>query len=394
MLKNGKANQSEITFLPDRIRKSYKKNKINELSSVNHEILVMKKFGLNNPHSPKILSVERTSYELERLDFPLGSTSLIFPENIRRLLFTVSKEEVFKQLDIILDNLKKKGIIHRDINPGNLLFSEREKLIKLIDFYWSITKESIVPIPQGINPIYGIQDEIALKKIKKEILNVDKQIRSEMKSINKIIRKFGLKYVDGSSKHIGKPYHEIDIPYYRGLPVHRTVYEQYEDIKNNIGFLPTSFLDVGCANGYILFNMLRDFRLEEATGYEADPLVLETLSLMKQSFNLFELKLNGRITPQTKFKPVDVAVCLNVHMWFEKQFGKESNKIIENLINSSKIMFFQTSGSESKGMYYIKEFTSKEVIEKFLRERGAKNIQLVKQTNKFGGIRHLFKIMK
>jgi serine/threonine protein kinase len=65
-------------------------------------------------------------------------------------------------LDVILDELKKFGICHRDLNPGNILWSEQEGLLKLpqiqiplLDIYFlkqtsKLILNSLVPISTTI----------------------------------------------------------------------------------------------------------------------------------------------------------------------------------------------------------------------------------------------------
>jgi serine/threonine protein kinase len=389
-------NQSNIEFFDDYVVKTYKKNNINSYSSIDHELTCLNQFSCK--YSPKILSVdkEKNSYTMYRYDVCMGNSKEVSESNIRRILFTISKEELFKQLDEILQSLKEINFNHRDINPGNLLFSEKEKTLKLIDFYWTNTSDVQLKNPKGgINQRYGTNDEIAIKKIKEEIDKIFCQIKKSMKNVKKIILKFGVTYNLGSSKHVGKSYSRIDIPYLTSIPFHRDIEYEYKEIRSNLSIKPKTFLDIGCSTGFTTFNLFRDFSIIKGIGYEADPLVYEFLKNIQRIFCLNNLDFIHGVTPQTIFPKIDVVICMNVHMWLHKRYGNdECNLIIKKLIESSKEMFFQTAGSESHGMYLVKDLTSKEVIQNYLISLSpkTKEVKFIRSTKYHGGLRHLFKI--
>src|SRR4030043_1996415 len=110
---------------------------------------------------------------MERCYFPLGTTRGLSKFWVRRMLFSISYSEVCKQLDRIFQYLQKGGISHRDINPGNLLFSEKDKTIKLSDFYWAKTDSLSVGTPSSLNAMYSTVDATSIKMIKDQILPVD-----------------------------------------------------------------------------------------------------------------------------------------------------------------------------------------------------------------------------
>jgi tRNA A-37 threonylcarbamoyl transferase component Bud32 len=386
--------QSTIFFEDSTVKKvyRYKNHKKNKLSSVKNEIYCIKKFAKKNKkYTPIIYNFDDISYTMKRYDFGLGNTKRISEKNVRRMLFSCSFKNIIKQLEEIEQILKNKDITHKDINPGNLLFSESEKSLKLIDFYWASTDNINLEYIPGINGIYGV-DKNAFQKIKKQIKNIHKQILKEVDKSKIIISKLGETKCEGSSKHIGKTYHPIDINYYvKDNKFHKDISYEYNNIISNIKNPIHSFLDIGCAAGYYTFNFLRRFNIKNANAYEADPVMLKFLKSIKNIFYLSEINFNDEITPKTKFNKVDLTICMNVHMWFEKKYGKKSDIIISNLIENSKEMFFQTAGKESSGIYKVDWLKTKDDIKKYLEDLGGKNVEYIDKSKR-GGKRYLFKI--
>jgi hypothetical protein len=331
---------------------------------------------------------------MERCDFPLGTTRGLSKFWVRRMLFSIPYSEVCKQLDRIFQYLQKGGISHRDINPGNLLFSEKDKTIKLSDFYWAKTDSLSVGTPSSLNAMYSTVDATSIKMIKDQILPVDFAVR---KSVRKVVKRelqeMGRVYRDGSAGKVGKAYHIVDTPYLIDTPRSVNTKQEFLDIYSNITCNPKTVLDVGCAVGYNVFNLMRKFRLSKAYAFEADPIVSKFLRTMKTVYFLRELELYPGVTDTTLVPKVDVVVCMNVHMWLYKQLGpRKTNLVMTNLINNCKELFFQTSGAESAGMYIVKDLKSKEDIEKYLYSLGGREVKLIRSTDIHKGIRHLFKV--
>ncbi len=387
-----KTHQSNLSFKKDTVEKNYllglEKNK---LSSVKNELYCLSKFYVDNIYAPEILESNEISYTMKRYDFSLGNTKRISKKNVRRLLFSCSLAEVFRQLDEIQNILKKRKIIHKDINPGNLLFCEKELKLKLIDFYWASTEHINREFVRGINGIYG-EDAKAFSTIKSQIADIDRKVRKEVKNSKRdILSRLGKVYYDGSAKHKGKTYHPIDIHYYKKNLYHKDINYEFQNIIKNIKYPIESVIDVGCAAGYYSFNFMRMYKMKKVIGFEADPVMLSFLKTAKDIFCLDELTLNSGVNTETNFQGVDLVICMNVHMWLEKQFGKKVDKIVSNLIKHSKEMFFQTAGAESSGMYKVKWLKSKEEIQKYLERLGGKKVTFI-DSSKRGGKRYLFKI--
>ncbi len=387
-----RTHQSDLTFKKSTVEKKYiqKDHEKNKISSVKNEMHCINKFSIDNPYAPEILDVDDTSYIMKRYDFSIGDTKRINNNNVRKLLFTCSLKEIFNQLNKIENILKERNIIHKDINPGNILFCEKEKKLKLIDFYWASTDDINIDFVKGINGIYG-EDSKAFTTIRKQIAKIEKKVKAEVHASKTILAQLGKVYHDGSAKHKGKTYHPIDIPYYRNNQYHKDIDYEFNNIISNIKNPIESVIDIGCAAGYYLFNLSRAYQMNKVVGYEADPTMLSFLKTSKDIFCLDNFNLNSGVDINTKFQDVDLSICMNVHMWLEKQFGKGVDVIISNLIKHSKEMFFQTAGAESAGIYLVKWLKSKQDIKEYLERLGGKRVEFISQSKR-GGKRYLFKI--
>jgi len=370
----------------------------NNMSSLDNELFTLEKFssGGKNPYCPKVFRIDNTTYAIERYSFNLGEHISINKNNVKRMFFTISYEEFERQIDEILSWLKNTSLNHRDINPSNLIFYEKEKLIKLIDFYWTKTFGITVGTPGQLNWFYKQDDFNAFKQIKDQIKVVWEDLRkSSDNEINDIINSIGSeKYYDGSSAQQGMTYHPITIP---GISnkFHVDSSKLVKNVIENISIYPESAIDVGAAVGNFTFDLIRNFDLKKIYAYESDPHVNKFLKKIKSTYFLNELEVMDTVDINTDFPEVDISLMLNVHMWIHKQVGREGcDKITSNLIKKSKLLFFQTCGSESPGQYIIKdkEFTSKEEIEKYLYSLGAKKVYYIGQEPIHGSFRHLFKI--
>lgn len=389
--------RTTLEFTEKYVFKTYNlDDEVNKLSSVENEIKSFEKFSMGgkNPYCPEVELLSKDRYKIKRYSFSLGGRKRIDEANTRRMLFTISYEEFDRQLTHIDNLLKETGIAHRDINPGNLLFSEEERKFKLIDFYWAKSDGINPGNPPNLNDKFSTDDSISFRMIKEEVKFIDEHVK---KVVNNSLRfhlsEMGKMYLDGSAGAPGKAYHTIDIPYFRDIPKSNDGREEFNVLFKNLTFKPRKILDVGCAAGFNIFNMMRRLNLDLAIGFEADPHVYSFLHGCKILFNLKEFFVEKRITPSFEVPPVDVVLCMNVHMWLHKQFGKDgSDKIMNNLLNNCKELFFQTAGSESHGMYLVKELSSKEEIEKYLKSLNSKEVCFIRTTNAHGGFRHFFRV--
>lgn len=368
-----------------------------EKSNLDNEMFCFNKFSFDgqNPYCPIVLRMDNLTYAIEKYSFSLGEAISLHQNNVKRMLFSISYEEFEKQINEILIWLDKAQINHRDFNPSNLIFYEKEKRIKLIDFYYSVTDGITLGTPGQLNWFYGKDDKIAAEKIKSQVRSISEEMKNVCKSeIFPIIDNIGKSYCDGSSTTKGIVYHPITIPDIK-YPYVIDSSIQSKDIISYISITPESIIDIGSSVGMFTFDLIRNYHLNKAYVYEADPGVNNFLKKIKSIYHIDELEVNSAVVYDTDFPEVDVSLMLNVHMWIYKQLGKEqSDKITSQLIKKSKQMFFQTAGKESPGMFILqdKEFSSKEEIEKYLYFLGAKKVYYIKAESLHGGFRHLFKV--
>lgn len=393
-----KTHQSTLYFHDDKVEKHYHQNKINRLSSVKHESEIIEQF---NGNAVKIHDIKENSYTMERLDLALGNTVALDPEAVRRVLFTLTLFEIERQLDKLLSDLESSGIRHNDINPGNILYSEQDRTLKLADFYWA-SKDRIKPrcYPSGLNSVYGMDDKAAIELIKNQIREVADCVREECADLHNYfklnignVNRDG--YFDGSSLTTGKAYHIVDHPYFKPrIPHHKTACEQeYKVIKESLPCRPKRMLEVGCANGYFAFNFMRDFRLNRYLAFEADPHANHFIRQMKRTFSLIEFELKGAFddSPEAIDIDHDIALCLNVHMWVYKQLGAgRTLNAMRNLINRCKWLYFQTTAADGSSMYVVKELKDDKDIAEMLKQAGAKSVDKLQTTVAHHGKRHLF----
>lgn len=387
--------KSTIYLERDTVTKAYNLDyPYRNTSSIENELYCMNKFSMNgrNPYAPKVLKERGRSFTMPRYRICIGKSARVVNEkNISRILFSITLEELNHQFDEMADMFEKLEINHKDLHPSNIMFDEKDRHFKIIDFFWS-TADHVNPVPPyPLNIIFGENDRNALKKIKSKIKKhcIALDIEGKIKHLKDITKKFGVKYYDGSASCPGKTYHRIDIPYFKDHEFHKNVDPDFERIMDSLTIVPRTAIDVGCAAGFNTFNLIRNFIMNKMTAYEADPHMFEFLTEVKNTFKIKELEIIDRITPDTKIPSVDVTVCMNVHMWLVKQFGRSgANRIVSNLIKNSKEMFFQTAHRGSYGKYKVKWLRDKNDIKKYLEELGGRNVELIGTRRR----RHMFKI--
>lgn len=391
-------NQSVITFNKKKVCKTYlKENKFNYLSSVHHELAMHARFQKvsSNCLNYSDVNYDIGSYSMPMLDFALGTPAEVTEANLRRIFFSMSIVDVFNQLDTIQKALKKAKLIHRDLNPGNILYEEKTRTFKLIDFYWAdiVHNPQLDPLPSNLNKVYSQNDTLAFNLIKDEISIIHKKVMKEIKQLKATFHKVGEVFYDGSSLTSGKFYHPIDIPEFLEVPFFKlNCVQEYNVIKDTLPIIPSSLLDIGCAAGYFSFNFLRDYKLLSHAGYEHDPNVLNYLKEIKRIFNLNESRFYSDFTTFTSPNSYDVALMLNVHMWLWKQLGeKKTLQLMQSVLRQCKYLYFQTAHKESSGIYTITELKDKQAIEAMLYKAGATDVQSVNESTAHGNaIRYMF----
>jgi len=397
--------QSSLFFADNYVHKMYKRrSSLYNSVHFDSEIESLKKLA-GSKFFIDCFDAGNGEYKMSKCDFELGSTEKLNHDNLHRIFFSLSIHEVFENLDVILGLLQENDIRHRDIHPGNILYSEKEKVLKLTDFYWSDSIENPIdlPIPNKehlfpLNGKYGTDDAIAIDMIKEEIKNY--YDNAFLPQRDKIQINFASNvgtgaYKDGSSVYKGYAYHIIDIPGFKeNIPYHKsTCIEEYEVIKRTLPINPKTSIDIGAAEGYFTFNLLRDFDLSLAYMYEADEKVSSFLLRSKYLYRLAQLEIRDGFSDfVVLFQNFDVAIWLNSHMWVYKQLGKDrALKCVKNVLEHCKYMYFQTCGAYGSGMYKVDEYKNEEDIYHMLMDAGAKDAQIVgKFLGSHDAPRHMF----
>jgi serine/threonine protein kinase len=149
---------NDLKYYSNCVIKKYEPNaEYNNLSSLDNELFCFNKFYAEgkNPYCPIVFRMDNLTHTIERFSFELGDAISINKNNVKSMFFSISYEEFEKQIDEILSWLEKVGLNHRDFNPSNLIFYEKEKRKKLIDFYWAKTNGIDVGNPGQLNWFYG-----------------------------------------------------------------------------------------------------------------------------------------------------------------------------------------------------------------------------------------------
>lgn len=385
--------QSDLTFKDNSVVKRYNRNfKFYKKENFESELRVIEKFQ-ESDFCIKTWDTNEHGYTMERLDFDLGTDRELNHDRVRRIFFSLRITDILNMLEGIKSDLEMYGIRHRDINPGNLLWSEKDKKIKLTDFFWADSIDNEISCPNAVNQIYSKDDAAAIEKIRNEIIEVYEEMKPELEKVYDDFQEVGKNvhikgrgrnavvtgdYKDGSSIHKGWAYHIVDIPYFKYKINHHKdmCIEEYKLIKKNLKIEPKKILDIGCSVGYHLFNFLREFNLKLAQGFEADENVFKFLNGCKQIYKLNEAKFSQAFDDTIKLEKFDIAIWLNSHMWIYKQIGKERTlKAVSNVIKNSQYLFFQTAGNYSSSIYKVTEFQTVDDIKNMLLSAGAKSVQ-------------------
>ena len=293
--------------------------------------------------------------------------------------------------------LTRLQLLHRDINPTNILYDQHSDKYMLIDFGWMIMQSDLNKRrmrrrrfnpqklkPKKLNP-YAKDDNEALDKIS---INAIKILLSRIGSDG---------YRDGSSIKRGWTYHPIPFLEFKDIPTHKTAaIEEYKEVlkygelenKKNL-----NILDIGSSVGYFSFQLatLGNF----VTGIEADSKtweVAEAIRIFKgfSNINFINAKLNSEIMSGLN-NNFDLTIILNVHMWIYKQLGAEQTMVLmRQLSKKTKKILFQTAGMQSGGKYLVKEFIDNVSIKKYLEVCGFNNVTHLRDTDAHGGKRALF----
>ncbi len=102
--------KNDLKYYSNCIIKKYLSTvKYNEMSCLDNEIFTTEKFSDNgkNPDCPRMFRMDDTTYAIEKYSFDLGEPINIKEDRVKRMLFTISFEELERQVDEIVEWLKE-----------------------------------------------------------------------------------------------------------------------------------------------------------------------------------------------------------------------------------------------------------------------------------------------
>ena len=161
--------ESYIDELPDSIHKIYNETyeKWNKEFNRNDEGDFLQTFP--SEFFVKLITRTEEGIILEKLDIPLGTRTHLFDTSLRAIYNYTTYERLIRWLNELKKELKKLGIQHRDIHPGNIMYSIPQRKFTLIDFSWAKKDSQDIGYPKELNAKYGVDDEKAIEKIKQEL---------------------------------------------------------------------------------------------------------------------------------------------------------------------------------------------------------------------------------
>ena len=304
---------------------------------------------------------------MERCEFALGGGAGFSATAYDKLKEQgVTRDSFEKQLRSILGELKRFRIRHRDIHPGNLLWKDGE--LKLSDFTFAATDGD--PPLKGVDVAYSTDDAESTEQIIEDF--------DRLPELRKMIHNLKGE-LPGSNSKPGKPYHRIPFPSFddvesqHGDAAHilmmRVVRKAGKGIFNN-----TKIIDLGCANGYFTFRLSK--KAHRITGVDADPDVIALSQAAAQYHRIKNVEfVNASIDLDfVRSLPVyDHCLMLNVHQWIHQQHGDETTRrIIKELSQRCRQMFFMTSHATSRGKYVVKSLRNAAAVNGYLRSCGWK----------------------
>lgn len=118
------------------IYRAAKKINKNSLKSEEHKSLLAQMaimMHMDHPNITKLYEVyEQPNYYVMILELCDGGQ--LFEKVVDRTITEKDAKHIITQILSALHYLHSKGIVHRDIKPQNMLFEQKTKLVKLIDF--------------------------------------------------------------------------------------------------------------------------------------------------------------------------------------------------------------------------------------------------------------------
>ena len=139
--------------------------------------------------------------------------------------------------------------------------------------------------------------------------------------------------------------------------------------------------------GEFTFRLARVAR--HITAIEADNFayrIAEALRLYKNIDNINFCRASAQDFLAKCESHYEICLCINVHMWIEKQFGKEKTiELFRRLSRNVHHLYFQTAHRESGGMYIVEYLRNAEDIAGYLVDCGFRRVEQVSSTSAHAG---------
>jgi SAM-dependent methyltransferase len=294
---------------------------------------------------------------------------------------------LIRWLSSLHEKLISAKISHHDINLCNILFDSVTGKFTLIDYAWA-TQDNAPPAKTFKNhPTYlnnGLaEDSEAIREITCFL-------------IRKLISDIGKNgYKDGSSVSKGFTYCKLPFDEFSDVPFHKDhAKDEFAQIRQHAGDLlsNSSILELGSAVGEFTFRLAENSK--HVTAIEANSFayrVAEALKIYRKFSNIDFYNTDIESYVANSEDTFEICLCMNVHMWVEKQLGRERTiELLRNLSQRVRHFYFQTAHSKSGGMYLVEYLKNSNDIALYLANCGFIRIEEISRTASHGGERILF----
>jgi len=297
--------------------------------------------------------------------------------------------ELIKWLATTTAMLKSAGVSHNDINLCNILFNQITGRFTLIDYSWALLEANFSR--GGGKPYQNLPPYL------NNGLN-DSEVFRELSCllIRRLISDIGSQgYKDGSSVQKGYVYCKLPFEEFADIPFHKDHAElELDQILTHSGDLlrNSEILEIGSAVGEFTFRIAKT--ANHITAIEADTFsyrVAEAMKIYKGIGNIDFVNTRFQDFLNSSEQVFHTCLCLNVHMWIEKQLGRDNTiDLLKRLSRRVKHLYFQTAHSASGGMYLVEYLRSSRDIASYLADCGFNAVEEVSRTESHGGERILF----
>lgn len=197
-------------------------------------------------------------------------------------------------------------------------------------------------------------------------------------------------YRDGSSTRAGTTYHPLPsvelatkVPHHKGLAVESQAL--LADVPEG-GLM----LDIGASVGFFSIGLAD--RFTTVIAYEADPAAAAVLRECARGRNVLVKAKHFTLQDARSLPLIDVCLMLNVHMWIEKQQGKERTlELMREIERRTGGFYFQTASKESGGRCQVQWLRGEQDEQSYLHACGWEKVTKIAESKEHGGVRRLWR---